>query len=607
MKKLIVLSTLLALSTPLMASVEVGSVTKAPTPKVATTESFDLIVTFKDQSVHKSLLAKPSKMKMLKARAKSRNVSLSSLKTKYNIESNVDYSYGVQSLESLGSKHSLEFNHVRSMALGGDLIKVTSDSPMVAQKVIIDLINSGDFKNVMLDIKVSKTNYNDPKFDEQTYLKAYSASNLYGQDYVAMKEKVVNNLGRKIRIGVGDTGYAPSEDISDVVEGYDFMYGSNALFKETQTMDSDPTDATELAAGGFCHDGHGLSVAGLIAAKSNNGLGVVGAMDSDNVDLVFARVLDCFGNGSSSGILNAVSWMIGESVPDVPDIETPVDIINLSLGGFSNSGCSSYDQTVYSKARENGVVVVVAAGNSNSDASTFVPAACNDVITVGATTDNGDKASFSNYGEHVDVMAAGDSVWMLASNTYVERPIYFQGSGTSMAAPNITAGIGNLLLTYPTLAPDQVENLLVANGRGLVDGSICDQLGCGSGAVDMTQLMDAIPNILTSVKYNKEHRYEGYESEAQEIWLDKMNTYANTCDMIKYTWGQIGSEMSGVNYKLYMADGAEELTYTETVVEPQKVYNHSATTVIGVQACQGGSCGDIIQMRGQVIAPSSCN
>ena len=582
MKKLIVLSTLLALSLPTFASVEVNGQVPTRSAKVALSSSFNLIVEFKDKTVHKSLLT-TSRVKSQSRSA--RNTVIAS-------------GQGVERLASLSQEHDVKMSHVSTMPFGGDLIKVDSTGHLEAQKLIQKLMNSGDFKSVMLDIQVSKMSYNDPLFIEQYHLQNYSGANLYGQKYVAMREKVVNNLGRNIIIGIGDTGYAPHEDINEHTGGYDFV-----------NDDNDPQDSGFQADGvTLCHDGHGLSVAGLIAAKTNNGLGVAGAMDSESVDLVYSRVLDCFGNGSSSGILKSVAWMSGESVEGVPDIAQRVDIINLSLGGYSATGCSSYEQIVYDKARENGVVVFVAAGNSNSEAATFVPAACNNVITVGATTDNGDKASFSNFGDNVDIMAAGDSVMMLASDAYVERPsLYFAGSGTSMAAPNAAAGGANLLLTYPDLTPDQVESLMVANGRGILPTSICGQLGCGSGAVDMSSLMDAVANVTTETAYRKNHRYEGYNSPEQALWLTQMNVYAPTCNMIKYTWGKVGTELTGVSYKLYMSDGGDDFIYTETISNPQKVYNHSDSTVIGVEVCQGGTCGDMIQMGGTVVAPESCS
>ncbi|MBH0027556.1 S8 family serine peptidase [Pseudoalteromonas sp. SWN29] len=603
MKNYIVLPAILMLSTPLMASVTVDNM-QVESGKVKQ-KPFNLIVTFKDKNIHNSLLLDPKLESVLKKEAQLSSMSLSSVKYKYNVSSAIDTAYGTAKMISLSNDHNLKFSHQRSMALGADLIKVNTLSSLEAQQLVLKLLASGDFENVMIDTPVSKQNYNDPYFDKQIYFQPRTLTNHYGQDYVKMRELTVNNLGRKIRIGVADTGYFPHEDIGELIEGYDFVTSEDALLAEPEIRDNDPTDLAFLADGTLCHDGHGLSVAGLIAAESNNGVGVTGAVDSNNVEMVYSRVLDCFGNGNTSNTLDAVAWMSGESVPGVPDIKQKVDVINLSLGGSSATGCDEYRQAIYSKARESGVVVVVAAGNSNTDAETFLPAACNDVITVGATEFDGSKASFSNFGEHIDVMAAGSSVWMLSSDEFSEQ-LYFRGSGTSMATPNIVAGVSNLLLTYNHLTPLQVEEMLIANGQGYTHNSLCGQLGCGSGAVDMGNIMDAIPSLPTINKYTKVHRYEDYNSEDKTQWLTQMDKFTNVCNTVKYTWGQLGGITDNITYKLYMLEN-DKMVYKETVNSPQKIYDQTLDIVVGVQACSQGACGNIVQMSGPVSKPNYCN
>ena len=606
MKKQIVLSVLLAMCVaPVMASVVDGSEITTVNKKESFGQTFNLIVKFKDSNVHNGFLADPATLEILNKKAKSQKVSLQSLQAKYNVETNVSYSYSISNLSALSAKNDVEFEHVRSMSMGADVKKVTARNDVALQDLIVKLVNSGDFEDVMVDTVMSKMSYNDTLYEEQRQFKAPSLYTYDGQNFENMRSKVVNNLGRKIRVGVVDSGYAPHEDISNVVEGYDFIYLTTGNYLEPHQRDSDPTDMSILADGTPCHDGHGLSVAGLIAAKSDNGLGVAGATNSDDVDLVYGRVLNCYGEGQSSDILDSVAWMSQEEVPGVPTIEKPVDVINLSLGGYRIAGCYTFEQKVYTKVREKGISVVVAAGNSNDNAKTFAPAACADVITVGAIGYDGDKASFSNYGENIDVMAAGSSLWMISSNEYKTQDLYFRGSGTSMAAPLITSAVTNMKLTYPDLTPSQIEALLVANGQGVKDGSLCSQLGCGGGSVDTEKLIDAIPTMLESVKYSKKHRYEGYNSEDQKVWLSSMDTYLNVCDLVKYTWGNIGAEMNGVEYKLYKNE-ADKVVYTETLTVPQKVLAHDKDTVISVQTCKDGVCGSVVQMRGEVMSPTAC-
>ncbi len=582
---------------------------KLQAEKHSTESTFTIIVKFKDKNIHQSLLSTPETTKLLSTKMASESAinNISHFKKTYNLESNVSAELGLKQLSSLRAQYQADFAHQRSMALGADLITVTADSSLAAQGLVDKMLDSGDFEHVMLNYQVKKQTFNDPYFNEQEYLHAHSHSNLYGQDYVSMRNQTLNNLGRKIRIGIVDTGSATHEDINDRIEGYDFLTTSDDdRLLADEVRDDNPDDVSTLADGSLCHDGHGLSVASLIAAKSNNGLGITGAVEAEQVDLIYARVLDCFGDGSSSGVLDAVAWMSGESVPGVPDISEKVDIINLSLGG--NGTCASYTQSVYDKARENGVTVFVAAGNNNVDAQSVSPAACNNVISVGATTNNGDKASFSNYGEYVDIMSAGDSVWMLQSNEFVERDeLYFRGSGTSMATPNAAAGAANLLLTYPELTPAEVEAMMKANGAGYAKASLCGQLGCGAGAVDMGQLMGAMSGILTNSDYAVVHRYEGFDTAEQTTWLQAMNEYIGSCNLIKYTWGDLGHARAGVSYKLYKVHADAEPEVLETIAEPQKIITKITGGELAVQACENSTCGAITEMSAaNIIYPASC-
>jgi len=571
--------------------------------------SFSLIVKFKEQKVHQSLLSTPETSQVLNKKKLTENFNTARFKKTYNIGSNINRAYGIQQLSELSTEFNVEFSHLRSMAMNADLIHVETEDALETQKLIQSMLNSNKFEQVMLDNLVSKQTFNDPKFVEQRHFLAYGFSNRGGQNYLSMREQVVNNLGRKIRIGIADSGAALHEDINERVGGYDFVTTTDDdRFLADEVRDDNPDDVAQLADGSFCHDGHGLSVAGLIAAKSNNNLGVAGTMDSEQVDLIYSRVLDCFGNGKTSDILDAVSWMIGESVPGVPDIDLPVDLINLSLGGHNSNGCGQFEQDVYDKAREKGVVVFVAAGNSNTLASTFTPAACNNVIAVGATTDNGDKARFSNYGEHIDIMAMGDSVHMLASEEFVKRPsLYFIGSGTSMASPNAAAGGGNLLLKYPELTPADLEEMMKANGIAYSDSSLCGQLGCGAGAVDMGKLMSALEDVTTNTKHSVTHRYEGYNNEAQTAWLKEMDNYMNSCNLVKYSWGALGHARENISYNLYKTPITDDSEILETVQLPQKIMVKFNDGELAVQACQGNHCGEINTMSAaNLIYPSLC-
>lgn len=211
---------------------------------------------------------------------------------------------------------------------------------------------------------------------------------------------------------------------------------------------------------------HGTHVAGTIAAL-DNGIGVVGI--APGARLWAVKVLNSQGSGYTSGIIAGIDWVIAQGT---------IEVINMSLGG---SGISTAYQTAIDNAVANGVVVVVAAGNSSADASNYSPAFVPSAITVSALADfNGlpgggaastcrtdvddSFADFSNYGNPIDVIAPGVCIL----STYpIEQGEYASISGTSMASPHV-AGAAALLASVnnPNNAADvaNIRNQIVNSG-----------------------------------------------------------------------------------------------------------------------------------------------
>jgi len=85
-----------------------------------------------------------------------------------------------------------------------------------------------------------------------------------------------------------------------------------------------------------------------------------------------------------------------------------------------------------------------------------------------------------------------------------------------------------------------------------------------------------------------------------------MNKFTNVCNTVQYKWGQLGGIADNITYKLYMLEN-DKMVYKETVNSPQKIYDHNLDTIVGVQACSQGACGNIVQMLGHVNKPDFCN
>lgn len=205
-------------------------------------------------------------------------------------------------------------------------------------------------------------------------------------------------------IAVLDTGvdYTHPDLDGKVIRGYDFVQRDNT-----------PQD----------QNGHGTHVAGIAAAETNNATGIAGM--APNTKILAVRVLDANGSGSLANIADGIIYAA----------DAGAEVINLSLG----CDCSTTTlQNAVNYAWNRGVVLVAAAGNDGVN-TTFEPASYANVIAVGATDSSNRKASFSNWGTWVDVMAPGvDIVSTYPGNRYVYL------SGTSMASPYV-AGQAALL------------------------------------------------------------------------------------------------------------------------------------------------------------------
>jgi subtilisin family serine protease len=206
-------------------------------------------------------------------------------------------------------------------------------------------------------------------------------------------------------------------------------------------------DAINDGLNGSDCQGHGTHVAGT-AAGSNWGV-------AKGADLVSVRVLGCDGSGSISGVIAGVNWVAANA--------SGPSVANMSLGG----GASTALDDAVTKAVALGVTYVVAAGNSGADACKYSPARVADAITVGATTSNDSRASYSNYGNCINIFAPGSSItsaW-IGGNTSVTTI-----SGTSMASPHVAGAAALYLQQNPTASPAQVAAAIDANAtRNIVN------------------------------------------------------------------------------------------------------------------------------------------
>jgi len=306
------------------------------------------------------------------------------------------------------------------------------------------------------------------------------------------------STGAGVNVAVIDTGYRPHADLSgQILQGFDFI-STTSIANDGGGRDTDASDPGDWTPAGSCGAGipaadqssswHGTHVAGTIAAKANNGRGIAGI--AYNARIVPARVLGRCG-GYTSDIADAMVWASGGTVTGVPANANKARVLNLSLGG--TGACDTTTQNAINSARSRGAVVIVAAGNSNTNAINASPANCSGVIAVAATNRSGGKASYSNYGTNVTIAAPGgdNGAGILSTlNSGTTTPAadnYAWYMGTSMATPHVAGVVALMLSANPNLTPDDVAARLKSTARAFP--AACS--GCGAGIVNAAAAVNA--------------------------------------------------------------------------------------------------------------------
>ncbi|HZI39376.1 MAG TPA: S8 family serine peptidase [Acidimicrobiia bacterium] len=233
------------------------------------------------------------------------------------------------------------------------------------------------------------------------------------------------------------------------------------------------------------HYGHGTHAAGTIGALDDR-RGVVGVAPGARIFGV--KVLDDDANGTTRELLCGIEWVTSTRYDNDP--KNDIDVANLSLGGVGtdDGNCGKSDNDVLHqaicKSVEAGVTYVVAAGNEHEDASSLIPAAYSEVITVSAVADADGRsggeggspacradeddtlADFSNYGTVVDIAAPGVCIFstMPKDAEIGDGSGYGTLTGTSFAAPHVAGAAALWISGHPSASPAEVRSALIAAG-----------------------------------------------------------------------------------------------------------------------------------------------
>ncbi len=317
----------------------------------------------------------------------------------------------------------------------------------------------------------------------------------------------------RVLVAVIDSGKLAHPDLNAKwTGGYDFYNG-----------DADPSDF------GTYH--HGVHVAGIIGAASNNTTGVTGlcwscglmpvlAADSGGSSPVNSPGYQDYLNHTYHVLANSIRYAAGLSVHDgaghTVQAPKPADVINISLGNY-NITCPAEVQAAVDDAVAAGSTVVAAAANGDDTgdyvADHYMWASCRNVIVVTAADAAGHRAAYASSGAGVTLAApggadrGGDAGWgalvvctdpseprgegtagvFSSWSTASGAPCYRYWAGTSMATPHVSGVAALMKSRNASLSPAQIKAILTRTAQPIA----CPTAECGAGLVDAAAAVQA--------------------------------------------------------------------------------------------------------------------
>jgi len=442
-----------------------------------------------------------------------------------------------------------------------------STSTKVVQKQIASVMPTTQKRYYLLDTP------NDPYYASNWYFQNVNAPAAW--NYTNSSSSVIvadidsgfallhQDLGSQWAVNAGEYGDGKENNgIDDDGDGYidnwrgwDFVNGDNT----PQAGTSNPTGQGVA---------HGTQTAGLIGATSGNNTGTASIARSTKI--MPLQVIDDDGNGYSDDVASAIYYAVDHGA----------SVINMSLG---TSGDDPLVRNAVDYAFENNVVVVAAAGNCGNSSTgacqgqvtgyvTF-PANYNRVIAVGASDVNNARASFSSFGERLDIMAPGSGslispAWSNTNGTSLYSSSLY---GTSFASPIVASSAALVRSIRPSTSIDDVRALLMGTAKKLssMNSNFYTQ-NYGHGLLDIGKAIQIASELNTSGEVAPSLQQTG--GPASEHIYASADTLGSGCIARASTWCTVWLRNDATNYERF-------LPYAKTNVSGQAGWNYSASAL----------------------------
>jgi len=449
---------------------------------------------------------------------------------------------GLAELDSLNFKFKVKkqeklFKEFKTTALKSDklsstyILEVPAETDLKRMKVEYEKRPEVEYVELDYKLELFETP-NDPLFPHQWFLNNIGTEQNHGQGYYGIDREVGHTLVMKFGVedadidakeafqrddeitiplvGIIDTGVdVDHEDLKDNIwtnpgeipdngidddhngfvddfHGWDFS-GDSAVIQE----DNDPTDTY----------GHGTHCAGIVAAVRNNGIGVSGINTPCKI-----MAIKFFPNASMS--LGARSIIYAADMG--------CDVINMSWGTPYPSKLieDALDYAIY-----RGVLPIAAAGNDSTEQYNY-PAACKNVLTVGASNSHDEVIYFSTYGDHIEVVAPGRDILSLRAddtdmyaedgfpNSHIVDEKYYLADGTSMASPCAVGVAAYILTASPGVSNQRIIEIIEQSADDIIYPYGGDSLYSpgkdiysGYGRVNLNSALQLLSGRLAKIDY----------------------------------------------------------------------------------------------------------